>query len=161
MASPRRTEAGERAAPEVAVDEHVIVLLGHQRLLRAVVVEHPRIAVEQPNRLAPAPPEGKRRQVDPARHDRQLRRRPEGLPVDRRPDHYDELISQLRQSLGLTVLMVTNDLDSLHAVCDRIAVLLDKRVVVGTMEEMLAYDHPWVREYFHGPRGRAALKQQA
>jgi phospholipid/cholesterol/gamma-HCH transport system ATP-binding protein len=55
--------------------------------------------------------------------------------------------------------MVTHDLDSLHAVCDRIAVLLDKRVVVGTMEEMLAYDHPWVREYFHGPRGRAALKQ--
>jgi len=73
--------------------------------------------------------------------------------------HYDELIGQLRQSLGLTVLMVTHDLDSLHAVCDRVAVLLDKRVVVGTMEEMLAYDHPWVREYFHGPRGRAALKQ--
>jgi phospholipid/cholesterol/gamma-HCH transport system ATP-binding protein len=74
--------------------------------------------------------------------------------------HYDELIGQLRQSLGLTVLMVTHDLDSLHAVCDRIAVLLDKRVVVGTMEEMLAYDHPWVREYFHGPRGRAALRQE-
>jgi len=74
--------------------------------------------------------------------------------------HYDELIDQLRRSLGLTVLMVTHDLDSLHAICDRIAVLLDKRVVVGTMEEMLAYDHPWVREYFHGPRGRAALKQE-
>jgi len=74
--------------------------------------------------------------------------------------HYDELISQLRQSLGLTVLMVTHDLDSLAAVCDRIAVLLDKRVVVGTMAEMLAYDHPWVREYFHGPRGRAAIRQE-
>ncbi|HTE82802.1 MAG TPA: ABC transporter ATP-binding protein [Reyranella sp.] len=74
--------------------------------------------------------------------------------------HYDELIGQLRQSLGLTVLMVTHDLDSLHAVCDRIAVLLDKRVVVGTMQEMLAYDHPWVREYFHGPRGRAAIRQE-
>jgi phospholipid/cholesterol/gamma-HCH transport system ATP-binding protein len=74
--------------------------------------------------------------------------------------HYDELIGQLRQSLGLTVLMVTHDLDSLNAVCDRIAVLLDKRVVVGTMEEMLAYDHPWVREYFHGPRGRAAIRQE-
>jgi phospholipid/cholesterol/gamma-HCH transport system ATP-binding protein len=73
--------------------------------------------------------------------------------------HYDELIDQLRRSLGLTVLMVTHDLDSLHAICDRIAVLLDKRVVVGTMQEMLAYDHPWVREYFHGPRGRAALKE--
>jgi phospholipid/cholesterol/gamma-HCH transport system ATP-binding protein len=56
--------------------------------------------------------------------------------------------------------MVTHDLDSLNAVCDRIAVLLDKRVVVGTMEEMLAYDHPWVREYFHGPRGRAAIRQE-
>ena len=71
--------------------------------------------------------------------------------------HYDELVRGLTDSLGLTVLMVTHDLDSLNAVCDRIAVLLDKRVVVGTMEEMLAYDDPWVREYFHGPRGRAAI----
>jgi phospholipid/cholesterol/gamma-HCH transport system ATP-binding protein len=70
--------------------------------------------------------------------------------------HYDELVKGLNRSLGLTILMVTHDLDSLYAACDRIAVLLDKRVVVGTMEEMLAYDHPWVREYFHGPRGRAA-----
>ena len=70
--------------------------------------------------------------------------------------HYDELVKDLCRSLGLTVLMVTHDLDSLNAICDRIAVLLDKRVVVGTMAEMLAYDHPWVREYFHGPRGRAA-----
>ena len=70
--------------------------------------------------------------------------------------HYDDLVRGLQKSLGLSVLMVTHDLDSLYAVCDRIAVLLDKRVVVGTMEEMLAYDHPWVREYFHGPRGRAA-----
>ena len=73
--------------------------------------------------------------------------------------HYDELVKGLRHSLGLTVLMVTHDLDSLNAVCDRIAVLLDKRVVVGTMEELLKYDHPWVREYFHGPRGRAATRQ--
>lgn len=70
--------------------------------------------------------------------------------------HYDELVRSLQKSLGLTILMVTHDLDSLYACCDRIAVLLDKRVVVGTMDELLAYDHPWVREYFHGPRGRAA-----
>ena len=70
--------------------------------------------------------------------------------------HYDELVRNLQKNLGLTILMVTHDLDSLYACCDRIAVLLDKRVVVGTMEEMLAYDDPWVREYFHGPRGRAA-----
>jgi phospholipid/cholesterol/gamma-HCH transport system ATP-binding protein len=74
--------------------------------------------------------------------------------------HYDELVKGLSRSLGLTVLMVTHDLDSLYAVCDRIAVLLDKRVVVGTMEEMLAYDHPWVRDYFHGPRGRAAAHKE-
>ncbi len=73
--------------------------------------------------------------------------------------HYDELVKGLSGNLGLTVVMVTHDLDSLYAVCDRIAVLLDKRVVVGTMQEMLAYDHPWVREYFHGPRGRAARKE--
>jgi ABC-2 type transport system ATP-binding protein len=73
--------------------------------------------------------------------------------------HYDELVKSLRDALGLTILMVTHDLDSLYAVCDRIAVLLDKRVVVGTMAEMLEYDHPWVREYFHGPRGRAAKQE--
>ena len=69
---------------------------------------------------------------------------------------FDALIRQLQRSLGLTVLMVTHDLDSLLAICDRIAVLLDKRVVAGTMDELVAYDHPWVREYFHGPRARAA-----
>jgi phospholipid/cholesterol/gamma-HCH transport system ATP-binding protein len=75
--------------------------------------------------------------------------------------HYDELIKQLRESLGLSVLMVTHDLDSLYAVCDRIAVLLDKRVVAGTIDELLAYDHPWVQEYFRGPRGRAAARQES
>jgi phospholipid/cholesterol/gamma-HCH transport system ATP-binding protein len=75
--------------------------------------------------------------------------------------HYDELIKQLRESLGLSVLMVTHDLDSLYAVCDRIAVLLDKRLVAGTIEELLAYDHPWVQEYFRGPRGRAAARQES
>jgi phospholipid/cholesterol/gamma-HCH transport system ATP-binding protein len=73
--------------------------------------------------------------------------------------HYDELVRGLQRSLGLSILMVTHDLDSLNAVCDRIAVLLDKRVVVGTMAELLEYDHPWVKEYFHGPRGRAARQE--
>jgi phospholipid/cholesterol/gamma-HCH transport system ATP-binding protein len=73
--------------------------------------------------------------------------------------HYDDLVKSLRDTLGLTIVMVTHDLDSLYAACDRIAVLLDKRVVVGTMAEMLEYDHPWVREYFHGPRGRAARRE--
>jgi phospholipid/cholesterol/gamma-HCH transport system ATP-binding protein len=71
---------------------------------------------------------------------------------------FDQLIRQLKESLGLTVFMVTHDLDSLHAICDRIAVLADKKVLVtGTMADMLKVDQPWVREYFHGPRARAAL----
>ena len=69
---------------------------------------------------------------------------------------FDDLILNLQQSLGLTVFMVTHDLDSLHAICDRIAVLVDKRVKVGTMADHLKDDHPWIREYFHGPRARAA-----
>ncbi len=71
---------------------------------------------------------------------------------------FDTLIKQLQASLGLTVFLVTHDLDSLHAICDRIAVLADQKVfAVGTMEEMLQVDHPWIHEYFHGPRARAAL----
>jgi len=71
---------------------------------------------------------------------------------------FDDLIQALQQRLGLTVFMVTHDLDSLHTICDRIAVLAEKKVLIaGTMAEMLNYDHPWVRDYFHGPRARAAL----
>lgn len=72
---------------------------------------------------------------------------------------FDELILGLSKSLGLTVFLVTHDLDTLHAVCDRIAVLAERKVLVaGTMKEMLQVDHPWVHEYFHGPRARAALE---
>ena len=71
---------------------------------------------------------------------------------------FDILIKQLQNALGLTVFLVTHDLDSLHAICDRVAVLADRKVLaVGTMQDMLAIDHPWVREYFHGPRARAAI----
>jgi len=70
---------------------------------------------------------------------------------------FDALIRDLRGSLGLTVFMVTHDLDTLFAICDRVAVLVDKKVRVGGLAEMLADDHPWIRTYFHGPRGRAAL----
>jgi phospholipid/cholesterol/gamma-HCH transport system ATP-binding protein len=69
---------------------------------------------------------------------------------------FDELIRDLRSSLGLTVFMVTHDLDSLFAICDRVAVLVDKKLRAGHLEEMLQDDHPWIRSYFHGPRGRAA-----
>ena len=71
---------------------------------------------------------------------------------------FDTLIRQLQAALGLTVFLVTHDLDSLHAICDRIAVLAEKKVLaVGTMAELMKVDHPWVHEYFHGPRARAAL----
>ena len=70
---------------------------------------------------------------------------------------FDELIGSLQRQMGLTVFMVTHDLDSLTAICDRIAVLAEKRVLaIGTMADMLRQDHPWIREYFHGPRARAA-----
>ena len=70
---------------------------------------------------------------------------------------FDDLIKSLKETLGLTVFLITHDLDTLHAICDRVAVLADKRVVaVGTIPELLALDHPWITEYFKGPRGRAA-----
>jgi len=70
---------------------------------------------------------------------------------------FDELISTLQQTLGLTVFMVTHDLDSLHTVCDRIAALGDGKVIaVGPIETMMASDHPWIKAYFHGKRARAA-----
>lgn len=71
---------------------------------------------------------------------------------------FDELISTLSTTLGLTVFLVTHDLDTLRATCDRIAVLAERRVVVtGGLAEMLAFDHPWVRAYFTGPRARLAF----
>jgi phospholipid/cholesterol/gamma-HCH transport system ATP-binding protein len=69
---------------------------------------------------------------------------------------FDELIRDLKTSLGLTVFMVTHDLDSLFAICDRVAVLVDKKIRVGTLEQLLKDNHPWIHAYFHGPRGRAA-----
>ena len=69
---------------------------------------------------------------------------------------FDQLILGLRNALGLTVVMVTHDLDSLYTVCDRVSVLLDKQITVGTIEELSAMDNAWLKDYFEGPRGRAA-----
>ncbi|WP_420138698.1 ABC transporter ATP-binding protein [Sphingomonas sp.] len=70
---------------------------------------------------------------------------------------FDDLIKSLKETLGLTVFLITHDLDTLHAICDRVAVLADRKVVaVGTIPELLALDHPWIQEYFNGPRGRVA-----
>ncbi|MEO5972862.1 MAG: ABC transporter ATP-binding protein [Sphingomicrobium sp.] len=70
---------------------------------------------------------------------------------------FDNLIRSLQKRLELTVFLITHDLDTLHSICDRVAVLADRKVIaVGTIEELLALDHPWIQEYFNGPRGRAA-----
>jgi phospholipid/cholesterol/gamma-HCH transport system ATP-binding protein len=69
---------------------------------------------------------------------------------------FDKLIGDLKTSLGLTVFLVTHDLDTLFAICDRVAVLVDNKIRIGTLAQHLADDHPWIRSYFHGPRGRAA-----
>lgn len=75
---------------------------------------------------------------------------------------FDSLIATLQRTLGLTVFMVTHDLDSLHTVCDRIAVLADRKVIAaGTMDTMLASTHPWLRAYFHGKRSRAGYLEEA
>jgi phospholipid/cholesterol/gamma-HCH transport system ATP-binding protein len=74
---------------------------------------------------------------------------------------FDELIAELKEALGLTVFLITHDLDTLYTICDRVAVLADKKVIAtGTIEELLATDHPWIQEYFNGPRGRAAVAAQ-
>jgi phospholipid/cholesterol/gamma-HCH transport system ATP-binding protein len=71
---------------------------------------------------------------------------------------FDELILGLREAMNLTVLMVTHDLDSLYLICDRIAVLVDKHIpIADSLQAVSQYDHPWVREYFGGPRSRAAI----
>ncbi|HEV8695909.1 MAG TPA: ABC transporter ATP-binding protein [Lysobacter sp.] len=70
---------------------------------------------------------------------------------------FDHLIRTLQQALGLTVFLITHDLDTLYAICDRVAVLADQKVVVcAPMAEVERFDHSWVQEYFHGPRARAA-----
>ena len=70
---------------------------------------------------------------------------------------FDQLTKELQATLGLTVFLITHDLDTLYEICDRVAVLADKRVIaVDTIPNLLKLDHPWVQEYFNGPRGRAA-----
>ncbi|AZI36736.1 putative ABC transporter ATP-binding protein [Caenibius tardaugens NBRC 16725] len=71
---------------------------------------------------------------------------------------FDQQTRGLTDTLGLTVFLITHDLDTLYEICDRVAVLAEKRVIaVGTIPELLATDHPWIQEYFNGPRGRAAM----
>lgn len=71
---------------------------------------------------------------------------------------FDRQTRELKETLGLTVFLITHDLDTLYEICDRVAVIADKKVIaVGTIPELLETEHPWIEEYFNGPRGRAAL----
>lgn len=71
-------------------------------------------------------------------------------------DEFDQLIRRLSESLKVTVVIVTHDLDTLFGICQRVAVLVDKKVTIDTLPNLLENQHPWIREYFHGPRARAA-----
>ena len=71
---------------------------------------------------------------------------------------FDDLVLYLRRALKLTVVMVTHDLDTLTRTCDRVAVLVDGHVIVDTLANIVGNDHPWIRDYFHGARGRAVLE---
>lgn len=74
-------------------------------------------------------------------------------------ERFDELVRSLSDSLGLTIFLVTHDLDTLAATCDRIAVLSDGKVLaIGPLDEVRQNPHPWIQEYFSGPRGRAAVR---
>lgn len=71
--------------------------------------------------------------------------------------NFDRLTRELQETLGLTVFLITHDLDTLYEICDRVAVIGEKRIIaVGTIPELIATGHPWIEEYFNGPRGRAA-----
>lgn len=77
-------------------------------------------------------------------------------------DGFDTLIRTLAETMQLTVFLITHDLDTLHAICDRVAVIADKRIIaVDTVSALSKLDHPWVQEYFNGPRGRAAAATAA
>jgi phospholipid/cholesterol/gamma-HCH transport system ATP-binding protein len=69
---------------------------------------------------------------------------------------FDQLVMYLQKSLNLTVVMITHDLDTIMTTCDRVAVLVDKKMIVDTLDGIVQNPHPWIHEYFHGPRARAA-----
>ena len=72
---------------------------------------------------------------------------------------FDQLILDLQRSLNITVIIITHDLDTLFTVCDRVAVLVDKKLTIDTIDNLLKSTHPWIKEYFHGPRGHHFAEQ--
>ncbi|MDJ0927969.1 MAG: ATP-binding cassette domain-containing protein [Gammaproteobacteria bacterium] len=73
---------------------------------------------------------------------------------------FDKLVTYLQSSLNLTIVMVTHDVDSLFGICDRVAVLVDKKVVIGTLDELTQSQHPWIHDYFNDPRARRAQQME-
>src|SRR6266571_2244424 len=69
----------------------------------------------------------------------------------------DALIQKLNQGLGITVVIVTHDLTTLFTICGRVAVLVDGKITIGTLEKLMRSRHPWIREFFHGPRAEGAM----
>lgn len=73
---------------------------------------------------------------------------------------FDNLVTYLRSSLNLTIVMVTHDMDSLFGICDRVAVLVDKKIVAGTLREIVQSPHPWIQQYFNDPRAIRARQKE-
>lgn len=72
-------------------------------------------------------------------------------------NEFDMLIKELQAGLGMTVVIITHDLDTLFTLCHRVAVLVDKKIIIDSLPHLMQSEHPWIRDYFHGPRARAAL----
>lgn len=68
---------------------------------------------------------------------------------------FDRLVLDLQEGLALTIVMITHDLDTIFRVCNRVGVIVEGRMISGTLEEIVGHEHPWIREYFHGERSRA------
>jgi phospholipid/cholesterol/gamma-HCH transport system ATP-binding protein len=73
---------------------------------------------------------------------------------------FDRLVLYLQQSLKLTVVMITHDLDTIFRTCNRIGVIVDRKMISGTLDEIVRHEHPWIREYFHGERSRGVQERQ-
>jgi phospholipid/cholesterol/gamma-HCH transport system ATP-binding protein len=73
---------------------------------------------------------------------------------------FDELLLYLHSQLRLTVVMITHDLDTLFRTCTRVGVIVDRCMISGTLAELMQNQNPWIRDYFHGPRARAAEKDR-
>ena len=73
---------------------------------------------------------------------------------------FDRLVLDLQRGLSLTVVMITHDLDTIYRVCNRVGVIVDGKMITGTLDEIVRNEHPWIRDYFHGERSRAAQGQE-